>query len=85
MMKFYEIDVTDFKKVQLVQIFCTLNREVNGWVDKIVNLEMIVNEKERIIIRGWATEKVWKKFLEKLIYNDKINYIYETTKIEDLE
>ena len=46
---------------------------------------MIVDEKERIIIRGWATEKVWKKFLEKLIYNDELNYIYKTTKIEDLE
>ena len=84
-MKFYEIDVTDFKKVQLVEIFYILNRIDNGWVDKIVNLEMIVDEKERIIIRGWATEKVWKKFLENLIYNNKTNYIYEKTKIEDLE
>ena len=41
MMKFYEIDVTDFKKVQLVQIFYILNRADNGWVDKIVNLVVI--------------------------------------------
>lgn len=83
MMKFYEIDVTDFEKVQLVKIFCTLNCSMNGWKDKIVNLEMIVNDEGQIIIRGWATKKVWEKFLKALVNNDSLNYVYETTIIKD--
>lgn len=84
MVKFYEIDITNFDKTQLVKIFCVLSGQNNEWKDKIINLEMFVDDEERIIIRGWAKKKIWEKFLKCLIYDDSLNYIYRTTRIEDL-
>ena len=62
MKKFYEIDVTNFKKVRLIKIYSVITNGENGWVNKIDNLEMIVDDNNRIILRGWAT----KKYLEQI-------------------
>ena len=77
MKKFYEIDVTNFKKARLIKIYSTITNGVNGWVKKIDNLEMILDDNDRIILRGWATKKIWNKFLKTLVNSDSLDYIFE--------
>ena len=77
MKKFYEIDVTNFKKVRLVKIYSVITNEANGWVNKIDNLEMIVDDNNRIILRGWATKNIWNNFLRKLVNSEDLDYIFE--------
>ena len=77
MKKFYEIDVTQFKKVRLIKIYSVITNEANGWVNKIDNLEMIVDDNNRIILRGWATKNIWNNFLRKLVNSEDLDYIFE--------
>ena len=77
MKKFYEIDVTNFKKVRLIKIYSVITNESNGWVNKIDNLEMIVDDNNRIILRGWATKNIWNNFLRKLVNSEDLDYIFE--------
>ena len=77
MKKFYEIDVTNFKKVRLIKIYSVITNEANGWVNKIDNLEMIVDDNNRIILRGWATKNIWNNFLRKLVNSEDLDYIFE--------
>ena len=77
MKKFYEIDVTNFKKVRLIKIYSVITNEANGWVNKIDNLEMIVDDNNRIILRGWATKNIWNNFLKKLVNSEDLDYIFE--------
>ena len=77
MKKFYEIDVTNFKKVRLIKIYSVITNEANGWVNKIDKLEMIVDDNNRIILRGWATKNIWNNFLRKLVNSEDLDYIFE--------
>ena len=77
MKKFYEIDVTNFKKVRLIKIYSVITNEAKGWVNKIDNLEMIVDDNNRIILRGWATKNIWNNFLRKLVNSEDLDYIFE--------
>ena len=77
MKKFYEMDVTNFKKVRLIKIYSVITNEANGWVNKIDNLEMIVDDNNRIILRGWATKNIWNNFLRKLVNSEDLDYIFE--------
>ena len=77
MKKFYEIDVTNFKKARLIKIYSVITNGVNGWVNKIDNLEMIVDDNNRIILRGWATKNIWNNFLRKLVNSEDLDYIFE--------
>ena len=77
MKKFYEIDVTNFKKVRLIKIYSVITNDANGWVNKIDNLEMIVDDNDRIILRGWATKNIWNNFLRKLVNSEDLDYIFE--------
>ena len=77
MKKFYEIDVTNFKKVRLIKIYSVITNEANGGVNKIDNLEMIVDDNNRIILRGWATKNIWNNFLRKLVNSEDLDYIFE--------
>ena len=77
MKNFYEIDVTNFKKVRLIKIYSVITNEANGWVNKIDNLEMIVDDNNRIILRGWATKNIWNNFLRKLVNSEDLDYIFE--------
>ena len=77
MKNFYEIDVTNFKKVRLIKIYSVITNEANGWVNKIDNLEMIVDDNNRIILRGWATKNIWNNFLKKLVNSEDLDYIFE--------
>ena len=77
MKKFYEIDVTNFKKVRLIKIYSVISNSANGWVNKIDNLEMIVDDNNRIILRGWATKNIWNNFLKKLVNSEDLDYIFE--------
>ena len=77
MKKFYEIDVTNFKKTRLIKIYSVITNGANGWVNKIDNLEMIVDDNNRIILRGWATKNIWNNFLRKLVNSEDLDYIFE--------
>ena len=77
MKNFYEIDVTNFKKVRLIKIYSVISNDANGWVNKIDNLEMIVDDNNRIILRGWATKNIWNNFLRKLVNSEDLDYIFE--------
>lgn len=77
MKKFYEIDITIFKKARLIKIYSIITNGVNGWVNKIDNLEMIVDDNNRIILRGWATKNIWNKFLKNLVNSEDLDYIFE--------
>ena len=77
MKKFYEIDVTNFKKARLIKIYSVITNGENGWVNKIDNLEMIVDDNNRIILRGWATKNIWNNFLRKLVNSEDLDYIFE--------
>lgn len=78
---FKEIDVTNETVEHLIKIFVVTRRE-SGWFKYIENLEMIVAD--GIIVRGWATKAIWKRF-EKLVINDhSSDYIYRVCTPEDL-
>ena len=77
MKKFYEIDVTNFKKARLIKIYSVITNGENGWVNKIDNLEMIVDDNDRIILRGWSTKNIWNQFLRKLVNSEDLDYIFE--------
>ena len=77
MKKFYEIDVTNFKKARLIKIYSVITNDNNGWVNKIDNLEMIVDDNDRIILRGWSTKNIWNNFLRKLVNSEDLDYIFE--------
>ena len=77
MKKFYEIDVTNFKKARLIKIYSVITNCENGWVNKIDNLEMIVDDNDRIILRGWSTKNIWNTFLRKLVNSEDLDYIFE--------
>ena len=77
MKKFYEIDVTNFKKARLIKIYSVITNGENGWVNKIDNLEMIVDDNDRIILRGWSTKNIWNTFLRKLVNSEDLDYIFE--------
>lgn len=77
MTKFYEIDVTNFKKARLIKIYSVITNGENGWVNKIDNLEMIVDDNDRIILRGWATKNIWNKFLKILVNSEDLDYIFD--------
>ena len=77
MTKFYEIDVTNFKKARLIKIYSIITNGMNGWVNKIDNLEMIVDDNNRIILRGWATKNIWNNFLRKLVNSEDLDYIFK--------
>ena len=77
MKKFYEVDVTNFKKARLIKIYSVITNVENGWVNKIDNLEMIVDDNNRIILRGWATKNIWNNFLRKLVNSEDLDYIFE--------
>ena len=77
MTKFYEVDVTNFKKARLIKIYSIITNGTNGWVNKIDNLEMFVDDDNRIILRGWATKNIWNKFLRNLVNSEDLDYIFE--------
>ena len=77
MKKFYGIDGTDFKKARLIKIYSVITNGENGWVNKIDNLEMIVDDNDRIILRGWSTKNIWNTFLRKLVNSEDLDYIFE--------
>ena len=77
MKKFYEVDVTNFKKARLIKIYSVITNREHGWVNKIDNLEMIVDDNNRIILRGWSTKNIWNNFLRKLVNSEDLDYIFE--------
>ena len=38
---------------------------------------MIVDDNNRIILRGWATKNIWNNFLRKLVNSEDLDYIFE--------
>jgi len=74
MQNFYEIDITYMKKEELIRIYKIVRYSIDnpdcGWCKKIYNLEMILDEDDHIIIRGWATKSIWNRFLKYAIYRD---------------
>ena len=75
---FYEINVSDFRKARLIKLYSIIvSNNGSGWATYIDNLEMIVDEKERILIRGWATKRHWEKFLKNCVNNSNLDYIYK--------
>ena len=65
MKKFYEKDVTNFSKERLLSIHMVISN--HGWDKYIENLEMILDDNDRILIRGWATKKNWENFYNKVV------------------
>ena len=59
---FYEINVTNFAKTDLVQMYDVI-KHYDG---DIVNLEMALDDNDNILIRGWSTKENWKAFLRQL-------------------
>ena len=59
---FYEINVTNFAKTDLAQMYETIKR----YDGDIVNLEMALNDNDDIVVRGWSTKEVWSAFLKQL-------------------
>lgn len=58
---FYEINVTNFAKTDLVRMYDVI-KQYDG---EIVNLEMVVDD-SNILIRGWSSKEDWKAFLRQL-------------------
>ena len=59
---FYEINVTNFAKTDLSQMYEVIKR----YDGDIVNLEMALDDNDNILIRGWSTKENWKVFLRQL-------------------
>lgn len=59
---FYEINVTNFAKTDLVQMYEVIKR----YDGDIVNLEMALDDNDNIVIRGWSTKESWSAFLKQL-------------------
>ena len=72
-----DVEGTSVEKVGRIKIYSVITNEANGWVNKIDNLEMIVDDNNRIILRGWATKNIWNNFLRKLVNSEDLDYIFE--------
>lgn len=59
---FYEINVTNFAKTDLAQMYDVIKR----YDGSIVNLEMVLDDNGNVLIRGWSTKEDWKVFLRQL-------------------
>ena len=59
---FYEINVTNFAKTDLVQMYEVIKR----YDGDIVNLEMTLDDNDNIVIRGWSTKESWSAFLKQM-------------------
>ena len=59
---FYEINVTNFAKTDLAQMYEVIKR----YDGDIVNLEMVLNDNDDIVVRGWSTKEAWSTFLKQL-------------------
>lgn len=59
---FYEINVTNFAKTDLVRMYDVI-KQYDG---EIVNLEMAVDDNDNILVRGWSSKEDWKAFLRQL-------------------
>lgn len=59
---FYEINVTNFAKTDLAQMYEIIKR----YDGDIVNLEMALNNNDDIVVRGWSTKEAWSAFLKQL-------------------
>lgn len=59
---FYEINVTNFAKTDLAQMYEVIKR----YDGDIVNLEMALDDNDNIVIRGWSTKESWSAFLKQL-------------------
>lgn len=74
MQNFYEIDVTYMKKEELIRIYKIIRYCIDNpdctWCNRIYNLEMILDDDDHVIIRGWATKPTWNRFLKYAIYRD---------------
>lgn len=76
MKKFYEVNVTDMDKAHLRFIYRIISNR--GWDTRIDDLEMVLDDNENILIRGWATKKNWNKFYKIVINSDVLDYLFET-------
>lgn len=72
---FEEIDVTDMGRVHILHMYDIILN--GGWGRYIDNLEMILDDNENIIIRGWATKPRWEQFYEVVIRNRDWDRSYE--------
>lgn len=59
---FYEINVTNFAKTDLAQMYEVIKR----YDGDIVNLEMALDDNDNIVIRGWSTKESWSAFLKQM-------------------
>ena len=59
---FYEINVTNFAKTDLAQMYEVIKR----YDGDIVNLEMVLDDNNNIVIRGWSTKESWSAFLKQM-------------------
>lgn len=78
---FKEIDVTKSSQEHLIKIYVVTGPQ-SGWRKSIENLEMVV-EKDKIIVRGWASKRTWDRFYE-LIINDVMSDPFYKISREDL-
>ena len=62
MLKYYEINVTNFGKTDLVKMYDVI-KHYDG---EIVNLEMALDDDDNIMVRGWSTKENWSAFLKQL-------------------
>lgn len=80
---FKEFDVTNMPKEHLTKIFWTTHND-SGWCKKMENLEMVVLGDDRIIVRGWATRRMFEKFYKNVINDFSLDYLFVEWKPEDL-
>lgn len=62
MLMFYEINVTNFAKTDLAQMYEIIKR----YEGDIVNLEMALDDNDNIVVRGWSTKENWLMLLKQL-------------------
>lgn len=67
MLMFYEINVTNFAKTDLAQMYEIIKR----YEGDIVNLEMALDDNDNIVVRGWSTKENWSMLLKQLININK--------------
>lgn len=76
--KFYEEDITDFGEERLKRIALFLVLTPSGWTEYIDNLEMVLID-GRIIVRGWATSRRWRKFTQTVLEDASYSSIYDSS------
>lgn len=85
MKQFRELDVTQYGREHLAEIYTIVSCRGKGWFAGIENLEMIVSDGDRILVRCWTTQYKWWKLRRLLTSKLLCESLYNSDSTDNLQ